>query len=129
MFGLGFSEIMVLAVLGLILLGPEQLPDIARTLGRFINDLKRSTEGLSEEFRKQGFGDGRKLLDEIRRDTQIDPPNLSDAFKETLESITVKAESPEGSHPHQEPHSDGSHHESEHVNGEQHEQRKKSDAD
>ncbi|MFN8791815.1 MAG: twin-arginine translocase TatA/TatE family subunit [Bdellovibrionales bacterium] len=124
MFGLGFSEIMVIAVLGLILLGPEQLPDLARTLGRFINDLKRSTEGLSEEFRKQGFGDGRKLLDELRRETQIDPPNLSDTFKETLDSITTTTHDSE-----EDQHSEGSHNKSEQINGEKNEQRKKSDAD
>lgn len=72
MFGLGFSEIMVLAVLGLILLGPEQLPEIARTLGRFINDLKRSTEGISDEFKKQGFGSSRQLLEDIRKETAVE---------------------------------------------------------
>lgn len=68
MFGLGFSEVVILAVLGLILLGPEQLPDMARTLGRFINDLKRSTGDLTEEFKKQGFSDmdPQKFLDDIR---------------------------------------------------------------
>ena len=53
MFGLGFSEILFLAVLALIVIGPKQLPEVARTLGRFLNDLKRSTDGLKEEFRSQ----------------------------------------------------------------------------
>lgn len=47
------GEILVLAVLGLILIGPEQLPELARTLGRFINDLKRTTEGLTDDIKKQ----------------------------------------------------------------------------
>lgn len=82
MFGLGFSEIMVLAVLGLLLLGPEQLPDMARTLGRFINDLKRSTDGLKEEFNKQGgFADGQKLLEEIRKETRIEEPSFEDHIR------------------------------------------------
>ena len=53
MFGLGMSEILVLAILGLILIGPEQLPELAKTLGRFINDLKRTTAGLTEDIKKQ----------------------------------------------------------------------------
>jgi len=53
MFGLGMGEVLVLAVLGLILIGPEQLPELARTLGRFINDLKRTTDGLTEDIKKQ----------------------------------------------------------------------------
>lgn len=51
MFGLGFSEIIFLAVLALIIIGPKQLPEVARTIGRFINDLKRTTEGLKSEFK------------------------------------------------------------------------------
>lgn len=57
MFGLGMGEILVLAVLGLILIGPDQLPELARTIGRFINDLKRSTEGLTDDLKKQARAD------------------------------------------------------------------------
>ncbi len=53
MFGLGMSEIILLGVLALILIGPKQLPEVARTLGRFINDLKRSAEGITDEIKKQ----------------------------------------------------------------------------
>lgn len=57
MFGLGMGEILVLAVLGLILIGPEQLPELARTIGRFINDLKRSTDGLTDDLKKHARAD------------------------------------------------------------------------
>ena len=57
MFGLGMGEILVLAILGLILIGPDQLPELARTIGRFINDLKRSTDGFTEDLKKQAKAD------------------------------------------------------------------------
>lgn len=53
MFGLGFSEIIFLAVLALIVIGPKQLPEVARTLGRFLNDLKRNTESLTEDIKSK----------------------------------------------------------------------------
>ena len=53
MFGLGFSEIVIIAVLALILIGPKELPEVARVLGRFINDLKRSSDHLAEEIKSQ----------------------------------------------------------------------------
>lgn len=53
MFGLGMSELILLGVLALILIGPQQLPEVARTLGRFLNDLKRSADGLTEDIKKQ----------------------------------------------------------------------------
>lgn len=67
MFGLGFSEILILAVLGLILLGPDQLPEVARTLGRFFNDLKRSTDEITDEFKKSTMS-SHNLLEDIRND-------------------------------------------------------------
>lgn len=53
MFGLGMSEIIFLAVLALIVIGPKELPELARTLGRFLNELKRSTNVLGEELKSK----------------------------------------------------------------------------
>lgn len=58
MFGLGFSEIIVLAVIGLIVLGPEELPKLARNLGRIFNDVKRSADDFKTEIQNH-----------------VDPPN------------------------------------------------------
>jgi sec-independent protein translocase protein TatB len=61
MFDIGFSEIMVIAVVALIVIGPERLPKVARTLGilfgrmqRYVNDVKSdiSRELELEELRK-----------------------------------------------------------------------------
>lgn len=53
MFGLGLSEILVIAVIAIVFIGPDQLPDVARTIGRFLNDLKRSTDSLKDDFKSQ----------------------------------------------------------------------------
>jgi sec-independent protein translocase protein TatB len=61
MFDIGFSELMVIAVVALIVLGPERLPKVARTLGhlfgrlqRYVNDVKAdiSREIELDELRK-----------------------------------------------------------------------------
>src|SRR5262249_25006259 len=61
MFDIGFSEILVIAIVALIVIGPEQLPKVARTLGhlfgrmqRYVNDVKAdiSREMELEELRK-----------------------------------------------------------------------------
>lgn len=62
MFGLGMSEIIFLAVLGLIVIGPKELPELARTIGRFLNELKRSTDVLGDELKKQARVDRIDLL-------------------------------------------------------------------
>ena len=61
MFDIGFSELVVIAVVALIVIGPERLPKAARTLGhlfgrlqRYVNDVKSdiSREMELEELRK-----------------------------------------------------------------------------
>ncbi len=53
MFNIGFTEMLVIAALALIFIGPKQLPEIARTLGRLLNDLKRSTNSFTDELKSQ----------------------------------------------------------------------------
>ena len=50
MGGLGTSELIVIAVVGLILFGPNKIPDFARSLGRAVNMFKKGlSEGLDED--------------------------------------------------------------------------------
>lgn len=72
MFGLGLSEIFFLAVLALILIGPDKLPEMARNLARFINDLKRATDGFTDDLKQQVKTDFK--LDD---GPKIQPPQLN----------------------------------------------------
>lgn len=69
MFGLGMSEIIFLAILALVVVGPKELPQLARTLGRFLNELKRSSNMLSDELKQQ------VKLDRLDLDAAIDRPH------------------------------------------------------
>jgi sec-independent protein translocase protein TatB len=71
MFDIGFSEIVVIAVVALIVIGPERLPRVARTLGhlfgraqRYVNNVKSdiSREMAIDELRQSG----QKLEQELR---------------------------------------------------------------
>jgi len=47
---LGPLEILVVGVLALIVFGPERLPDIARTIGKTLSELRRMGAGVRTEF-------------------------------------------------------------------------------
>ncbi len=53
MFGMSLGEMLMLGALALIVVGPKQMPELARYLGRFLNDLKRSTEDITSDLKKQ----------------------------------------------------------------------------
>lgn len=46
MFGIGMTEMIVIAALALVILGPKKLPDLARSLGKGFAEFKRATNEL-----------------------------------------------------------------------------------
>lgn len=48
---MSFSHMVLLAIIALIVIPPEKLPDFARQLARFLNDIRRSTSGLWEDLK------------------------------------------------------------------------------
>ena len=57
MFGLGFTEVVVILVVALIFLGPEKLPEVARSLGKVMGELRRTTDDLRRDILYSGDDD------------------------------------------------------------------------
>jgi sec-independent protein translocase protein TatB len=53
---LSFTHIMVVAVVALVVLGPDKLPEAARTAARWIGEFRQTTTGLQAEMRET-FGE------------------------------------------------------------------------
>jgi sec-independent protein translocase protein TatB len=53
MFDIGFLELMVVAIIGLLVLGPERLPQAARTAGLFLGRIRRSLNNIQDDLERQ----------------------------------------------------------------------------
>ncbi len=53
MFDIGFWELVLIFVLGLVVLGPERLPVAIRTVSRFINSAKSMANGVKDELAQE----------------------------------------------------------------------------
>lgn len=50
MFGMGMTEILVILVVALIVIGPKKLPEIAKSLGKAMGEFKRATNDFKESI-------------------------------------------------------------------------------
>ncbi len=61
MFGIGLPELLIIAALALILIGPKKLPDLAKSLGKTLGELRKATDDVKETI----FEEIKPIKDEL----------------------------------------------------------------
>jgi len=84
MFDIGFSEMMVIAVLALIVIGPERLPRVARTLGHLAGRLQRYVADVKADINRE------VELDELRK-MRESMQQAASSFQSTVNEEMSKA--------------------------------------
>jgi sec-independent protein translocase protein TatB len=79
MFDIGFSEILVIAVVALVVIGPERLPKTARTLGLLFGRLQRYVNEVKADINRE------MELDELRR-LQREMQGAAHEFEQSVKS-------------------------------------------
>lgn len=100
MFDIGFSELLLVGLIALLVFGPERLPGAARTAGLWVGRLKRSFTAIKSEVERElGADEIRRQLHneqilQLEREMQqsIQPP-------QPAEGTTVAATSPAPANP------------------------------
>jgi sec-independent protein translocase protein TatB len=85
MFDIGFSEIVVIAVVALVVIGPEKLPKTARTLGVLFGRLQRYVGDVKADINRE------MELDELRKLQQ----EMKSAATDLKQSVETAAQSVE----------------------------------
>ena len=69
MFDIGFSELMVIGVVALIVIGPERLPKVARTMGHLFGRMQRYVNDVKADISREMELDELKKLQSSLQDT------------------------------------------------------------
>lgn len=84
---LGWAELAVLAVVAMLVFGPERLPKVAADAGRLLRELRRMASGVSADLKSEMGID----IEEIRR---LDPRRFLDDTDEPVRPAKVSALAP-----------------------------------
>jgi len=86
MFDIGFSEFMLIAVVALIVIGPERLPKVARTLGHLFGRMQRYVSDVKADISRE------MELDELKK-LQSSMQDAARSFEHSVTSGVSTAES------------------------------------
>ncbi|MFK5927763.1 MAG: Sec-independent protein translocase protein TatB [Desulfuromusa sp.] len=96
MFGIGMTEMILIAALALIILGPKKLPDLARSLGKGFAEFKRATNDLKSTIDLEIKAEDERHNKEVAaRGEQKIPDNADEA----LSRLEVEEPSPSAEDP------------------------------
>ena len=90
MLDIGFLELMLIGIVGLLVLGPERLPRAARTAGMWIGKIKRTVSGMQREISaqleaeelRQKLNEQQKKLDDSLKKAKLDVESIADSPSE-----------------------------------------------
>ncbi len=93
MFDIGFSELMVIAVVALVVIGPERLPRVARTLGHLFARLQRYVNDVKADISREiELDELRKFRDEFEQAARSVESQVKDEMNQAEKAIAGIAE-------------------------------------
>ncbi|MGE5946437.1 MAG: Sec-independent protein translocase protein TatB [Betaproteobacteria bacterium] len=91
MFDIGFSELMVIGVVALLVIGPEKLPKVARTLGHLLGRAQRYVNDVKSDInREMQLDELKKLQSEVTESARA----LETSVRKEYESARAVVETP-----------------------------------
>src|SRR4051812_1529471 len=99
MFDIGFSELLVIGVVALIVIGPERLPRVARTVGILMGRMQRYVSDVKADINREiELDELRKMRDSIQQAAGDIETSVQKELRETEQTINSALASPAEDH-------------------------------
>lgn len=93
MFGMGLQEILVILVVAVLVIGPEQLPKVARGMGKMFAQFKRATNDLREAVgREMDEHEELAEIKEFKSDLESEMSDIGSTARNYIDNEVKKAE-------------------------------------
>ena len=93
MFDIGLWEVSLILLVGLLVIGPDRLPTVARTVGLYVGKLQRFIAGAKSDFRSElESGELRKLIGDQEEQIRELKNIVSDAQREVNDTTQAVSE-------------------------------------
>ena len=86
LFGIGWTEMLVIGIVALIVIGPQRLPEVARTIGRTIGYLSQQWRGIQQQIREPIEGEVKNFQQQIRDPIEGEAKNIQQQIREPIEN-------------------------------------------
>ncbi len=81
MFDAGFTELLLVLVIGLLVLGPERLPKVARTAGMYLRRARQTWSSVKTDIERE------LAADELKK-SMLNPTDLKQPFEDLAEDLS-----------------------------------------
>jgi sec-independent protein translocase protein TatB len=90
MFDMGFTELMLIGIVALVVIGPERLPGVARTAGKYVGRLKRFMTTVKADVEQELRADElRQILSEQQKELDSLKDTISEAGRDIEKDVGV----------------------------------------
>jgi sec-independent protein translocase protein TatB len=93
MFDIGFSELLVIGVVALVVIGPEKLPRMARTIGHLAGRLQRYVADVKADINREiELEELRKMRDSMQKSATEMESSVSSELSKTADELNKTVE-------------------------------------
>ncbi|PKN71254.1 MAG: twin-arginine translocase subunit TatB [Deltaproteobacteria bacterium HGW-Deltaproteobacteria-12] len=91
MFGIGFQELIIIAIIALLIVGPKKLPDLAKTLGKGLSEFRKATDGISDDLKQTMQSDEKPKEDGLKDKLLLNKPDQEESKPVASDENTKKS--------------------------------------
>lgn len=66
MFGIGLQELIIIAIIALLVVGPKKLPELAKTVGKGLNEFRKAADGITDDLKQTMQSDDKPKDDGLK---------------------------------------------------------------